>query len=493
MMTSTNLTEQLLGSSALAAHGDRVALLPVEGEPVRYAELAQLTASFATGLAAQGVGEGDRVVLMSDDSVATIAAFLGAMALGAIPAPVGTRTGPDKLRSILDIAEPKLIVTEPGLAAPAEHESIEIPKLAIPDITALAPVSRQATDPAFLLFTSGTTGAPTAVLHGHRPLAEAARFHREWLGLEPGQIIWCSSKLSFAYAMGNGLLGPLANGLASVIDPTWPDEVRAAAALERFRPSAFFSVPTFYRRLLRAGKASAARDVARFVSAGEHLPPDLSVHWREEVGVPILDGYGASETVFLMLAQAPGDPAGPLHALHGVVPELTALDAAAGEAQLRVRAPFQALGYYRRPELTAARFADGLYDTGDIVRPEGEGFRHLGRGDSWHKVAGQWVNLLDLESAAMSVAEVVEAAASVVEDSDGMRRVALAVTGGEGLGVRPPDPDKIREALEARLAPHERPRWITTFEAMPRTDTGKLDRATVQTKLNEAAGLQPGR
>src|SRR6185295_15596932 len=298
-------------------------------------------------------------------------------------------------------------------------------------------------DPAFWLYSSGTTGKPKGIIHAHRSLLPAGQAQREVLGLVPGERCYTTSKLFFAYALEHGLLGPLASGATAILEPDWPDALTVCAHVARDRPAAFFSVPTFYRRLLALGGAQLApfRAVRRFVAAGEKLPAQLVEQWRAATGGEILSLYGMSETFCACIVTPPGTSNGSHTGklLAGVDAQLRTPEgepAAAGEsAELWLRHPALARGYANRPEQTASQFRDGWFCTRDLFAQDAAGFfSHQGRTDELVKIAGQWVQPGELEEAVAGGA-ITEAACVLVTDAEGSERLALfvAATGDSAL------------------------------------------------------------
>ncbi len=161
---------------------------------------------------------------------------------------------------------------------------------------------------AFWLYTSGTTGAPKAVVHAHRTLLAGRHYGGDVLGVARGDRVFATSKLFFPYALGNALVIPLLARASAYLHPAWPDPASVAAVMQSYRPTLFFSVPTFYAALLRAALPPDTFASARAcVSAGERLPAEIYEAWRARFGVEILDGMGATETVFMVLSNRPGE------------------------------------------------------------------------------------------------------------------------------------------------------------------------------------------
>ena len=330
-------------------------------------------------------------------------------------------------------------------------------------------------------------------MHAHRSVLPAGQGQREIVGIGPGDRVFATSKLFFAYALENGLLGPLALGATAILHPDWADVDQVEEVVARHQPTAIFSVPSFYRRLLALPQARLApfRAVRHYVSAGERLPVSMFDAWRGATGREILTIYGMSET-FCAAFMTPRDATGGLRSgrpLAGVDVRLLAedgRDAAAGQpGVLWVRHPALSSGYANRPEATREQFRDGWFCTKDVfVRDADGGYSHQGRSDELVKVAGQWVQPGELEEAVQGLDGVAEAACVPVPDADGFERMALFVA------ARGQDPQAAiaaaAAACEQKLPRHKRPKWILPVDELPRTATGKIQRY----KLRELLELQ---
>jgi benzoate-CoA ligase len=495
-----NAVEHFLGIAALGRHGSRAALICGE-ESLSYAELAARVARAANALRALGVSPGDRVLLLMRDTPEFVAAWLGAVHAGAVAVGLNTKLSEAEYRHIRADSRARLAIVEdvfawarPDLTTEhASEGSLVIagasagPSLSWREALAraapqAAPHAVRAEDPAFWLYSSGTTGKPKGIIHAHRSLLSAGQAQREVIGLAPGEKTFATSKLFFAYSLEHGFLGPLATGATAILEPDWPDVETVLERVERHRPAAFFSVPTFYRRLLALGAARLApfRNVRRFVAAGERLPAQLLEQWREATGGEILSLYGMSETFCACLVTPPGTSNGlrtgkPLAGVDTRLVTSVGKEAGLGEAgELWLRHPALALGYANRPEHTAAQFRDGWFCTRDLFVRDAEGFFfHQGRSDELMKIAGQWVQPGELEEAVAEDPSISEVACVQVTDREGFERLAMFVaTRGETA-------DALAAAgrvCEAKLPRFKRPKWIRAVAELPRTATGKIQR-----------------
>jgi acyl-coenzyme A synthetase/AMP-(fatty) acid ligase len=327
-------------------------------------------------------------------------------------------------------------------------------------------------DPVLWVHSSGTSGNPKAVVHPQRIMHEMERVGRERLGLRRDDRIFASSKLFFAYPLANVIFTGLKVGAAIVLDPQWPTAQSVVATVAAQRVNVLFSVPSLYRNLLKERLAGELTGVRLFVSAGEALPAALRDDWKRQTGRTIVNGFGASETLILVLVDT--DDGQGLVVSPGV--DIDALDAAArsGPGRIMIRGSTVALGYWNRPDAQAEHFRDGGFAPTDLFERTEFGFRFAGREDSLVKVHGRWVDLVDLEQrVASALPGIAEAAAVAVPDADGVDAVALFFVAQRGAPIL--DSATLHEYTD-RLPPYQRPRWLHPVEALPRTPTGKLVR-----------------
>ncbi len=489
-----NAAEHLLGEDALARHGARVALVCGD-EVLSYRALAAEVGRAANALRALGVRPGERVVLLLRDTPEFVAAWLGAVQAGAVAIGLNTKLGEEDYRHVLADSGARLLIAEDallGALGPLATQLAQENRLATsaPWREAVRRATSTAAfhdarpeDAAFWLYSSGTTGRPKGIVHAHRDVLPAGQAQREVVGLAAGDTVFATSKLFFAYALENGLLGPLALGATVILHPDWADVEQIQTIVARHRPSAMFSVPTFYRRLLalQPERLAPFREVRHCVSAGERLPESVFEAWRAATGREILSVYGMSETFCVIMATPPGGT-GAMRTgkpLAGVEVRLRGDDerevATGVPGVLWVRHPALSAGYANRPEETREQFRDGWFCTKDLFVRDAQGYySHQGRSDELVKIAGQWVQPGELEEAVLGLEAVAEAACVAAPDQDGFERLALfvAARGADAQAAVA----AAAAACDQKLPRHKRPKWILPVAELPRTATGKVQR-----------------
>lgn len=501
-----NAAEQLLGAEALARHGSRTAIL-CEQRAVSYAELAEQMVRAANALRTLGVQPGDRVLLLQRDTPEFVAAWLGAVHAGAVAIALNGKLSEADYRHFVADSGARLVIAEEELIPVLGLLATELGRTRrlVPNRDWRARTARaaphaeahdlRADDPAFWLYSSGTTGRPKGIVHGHKSVLAAGQAQREVLGLGPGDTVYATSKLFFAYALETGMLGPLALGATTILHPDWADVERMRSIVARHKPTAVFSVPTFYRRLLGlpAGQLAPFCDVRHYVSAGERMPQQVYEGWRAATGREILSIYGMSETFCVAMMTPPGH-ASALRSgrpISGVQVRLLADNdeevASGSPGVLWVRHPALSSGYVNRPEATREQFRDGWFCTRDIFVRDAQGYyAHQGRSDELLKIAGQWVQPAELEEAVLGLDAVAEAACVPGTDENGFERLALFVAahGTDATAALA----AAGRACEEKLPRHKQPKWILPIAALPRTATGKVQRFKLRELLAQSGG-----
>ncbi|NMG01442.1 class I adenylate-forming enzyme family protein [Azoarcus taiwanensis] len=477
-----NAAELLVGGRPEA-----IALVDNDRE-IDYADLRALCRRSAGAWLALGVRPGERVVIALPDGIDWAIAFIGLMWAGGQPIIVNPRTSAEQFHGLIDDSGAATLLLEDAVAATHGAGAIALSnwqrRLAacqhMPE-----PFSAEPDWPAFMLYSSGTTGRPKGVVHAHRAICEAHVFARNLLGADATDRFYSTSKLFFAYPLANALFAGLRLGATVILDFAWPEPGRVAEIVARHRPTLFFSVPTLLRRLLEAGVSLGPLRAS--VSAGEACPPALAQAWMAHTGAELINGYGTTETLCLMLYRTPSMGAACATPLTRVTEEAST-DCGNETLRLWFDHPAVALGYSRTVTHDSARFGAFGFSPGDLFRKadDAEGWLFAGRTDQLVKVFGRWVDILAVEDVLQQVLKGHLGELCVVprrgkDDSEPVCLHLFIVPAASGDTA-----ELSRDATHAieALPPYQRPREIHLVAAFPRTDTGKLKRAELASQVS---------
>jgi benzoate-CoA ligase len=498
-----NAAEAILAPMLERGHGTRPALL-FRDQLLSYEAVAAGASRAGNAFLALGVQPENRVLLMLRDGPDFVCCYLGAMRIGAVAVAVNLRSAArDLVFYLRDSRAAVLVIAKEfiELYRRVEAEIEDKPRLVVaegeaPDAIPLdALLARQSAllparemspdDMAFWIYTSGTTGVPKAAVHLHKDALDGESYLADWLGVRPGERLFATSKLFFAYALGHCLFGALRLGATTILLEEWPHPEPVARVIERHRPSVVFGVPTIYRNLLEAGIANRPgfRAVRHYVSAGERLPERLWQRWREATGVELVDGMGTSETLYMLLCNRPGAvrPGASGKPVPGVTARLADAEGnpvPAGEAGiLWARSPSRCDRYWNQQARSQEAFHGVWFRTGDMYRVDADGYWfHEGRYDDLLKISGQWVSPAEIEELLLSELPLVDAVVVGSAAADGLTRLTLFAV-PRATAPEPAELEReIRALLAERLSPYKCPKWIRFLEEIPRTATGKAKR-----------------
>jgi acyl-coenzyme A synthetase/AMP-(fatty) acid ligase len=488
--------------------GDAAAVaLECGAKRVTYAELREAVPRAAAAWQGLGLTKGERVVVFAPDSDDWVRAYLGAIWAGGVAIGVNPHLPLADLGPILADSEVRYVWCEPELAGPLDALAQSLPDApaivaagggagrdwtsALAGAAPVAPVQCDDEDPGLWIGTSGTTGIPKGVIHPQRVAVQPHSFAAGVLGASAADRFYSTSKLFFAYALGNSLFAGLRLGATVILDRERATPQRTREMVARHRPTLLFTVPTLYSKMLHEGVAPwiAGAGIRHFVSAGEALPTIVRDSWRRAAGTAPISGYGTSET--LCLALYGDDDSGLLRPTPLTSVRCDDIDAAIPQ-RVWLRNPTTALGYWRRPEAQADGFRDGWFSPGDLfIRHDGGRLEFTGRQDDMLKVSGQWVSTIWVEHAlAEAGGDAVDHVAAVgVPTPDGLTAIAALAVAVPG---RERDARERLQAGIARLPKYRRPQWVHWVSALPLTATGKLQRSRLRAAHEAALGSASG-
>ncbi|MGB3447426.1 MAG: benzoate-CoA ligase family protein [Xanthobacteraceae bacterium] len=503
-LDSYNAATWLLDRNVDEGRGGKLAFTDTVND-LTYGELQSQSRRLANLLHRLGVRREERVAMIMLDTVDFPVVFLGAIRAGVVPVPLNTLLTAEQYAYILaDCRARVLFVSEElwpalrdvaGRMSALEHVVIsgsnadgqlkfsdEIVKE--PDQFATAATHPE--EPAFWLYSSGSTGMPKGVRHLHASLAATAdTYARQVLGIRANDVGLSAAKLFFAYGLGNALTFPMSVGATTVLNAERPTPARMFELMQKYNPSIFFGVPTLFAAMLNDEMLKNAGGGSRLrvcTSAGEALPESVGNHWRDRFNVDILDGVGSTELLHIFLSNAPNDvkygtSGRPVPGYQVRLVDESGNDVADGEVgELLVNAPSAGEGYWNQRSKSRRTFEGDWTRTGDKYVRDGDGrYTYCGRADDMFKVSGIWVSPFEVESALITHPSVAEAAVVPEADGEGLLKPKAFVVLKPGAAT-----DGLHEALKEHVkhavGPWKYPRWIEVVDALPKTATGKIQR-----------------
>jgi benzoate-CoA ligase family protein len=496
-----------------------------ENARITYADLQEQTLKIAAVLDQLGIAPGERVAILLNDSPEFIASFIAICSSKAIAVPINMGLQLEEQRAILKDCTARLAIVEANMCSSLQtgvHEGLQelkqvavvsrdehfvVPQSVGPEILNLQQLLREGraappegfaesdeNEAAFILYTSGSTGEPKGAIHCQSDIFYTNEtFCNEVLGLRSGDRVFSSSRLPFAYGLGNSFTFPLLNGVTTILCREKPTPEVIARIFRENRPTLFFGVPVIYNLLLdhhRHGNELDCSSLHLCISAGEALPAQLGEEWERTFGVEVLDGIGSTEMLHMFMSNHSGDvrygSSGKL--LNGYDARLLDQEGnptSDGEVgNLWVRGKSAARGYWKKAEATNRTFVDGWVRTGDLYMRNADGFWfHKGRSDDCFKSSGQWVSPVEVEGAVLRHQSVSRAAVVEDFDKDGLPcACAFVVCNDNAVNLEQVE-QELRALLKESLPRFKQPRRYVFVDDLPYTATGKIQRFKLREQL----------
>jgi 2-aminobenzoate-CoA ligase len=501
-----NVAVELTDRMVDKGFGDHVALIG-NGRRRTYKELLDWTNRLAHALVEDfGVKPGNRVLIRSGNNPAMVAAWLAVTKVGAVAVNTMPMLRAGELTAIVDKAQIGLGLCDSRISdelvscakdsrvlrsvicfdGTSNHDA-ELDRVALNKPVTFEAVRTGRDDVALLGFTSGTTGEPKATVHFHRDLLIIADgYAKEVLRLRPQDIFVGSPPLAFTFGLGGLAIFPLRFGAtATLLENASPANM--IDIIETYKATISFTSPTAYRAMMAAMDDGADLSSLRMaVSAGETLPAPVFDAWTEKTGKPILDGIGTTELLHIFIsnrleeasAGATGRPVTG-YEVSIVDDEMRAVpDGTVGH--LAVRGPTGCR--YLADDRQTTYVRNGLNVTGDdFVRDERGVFHFVARADDMIISAGYNIAGPEVESALLSHADVVECAVIGVPDDERGQIVQAHVVLKEGVERDEACAKRLQDHVKAKIAPYKYPRSVRFVNALPKTQTGKIQRFKLKT------------
>jgi 2-aminobenzoate-CoA ligase len=481
--------------------GDHVALIG-NGRQRTYKELSDWTNRLAHALVEDyGVRPGNRILIRSANNPAMVACWLAATKAGAVAVNTMPLLRAGELTKIVDKAQISLALCDTrlmdelvacakssrflqkviGFDGTANHDA-ELDRMALRKPVRFDAVRTGRDDVALLAFTSGTTGEPKATMHFHRDLLIIADgYAREILQVTPGDVFVGSPPLAFTFGLGGLAIFPLRFGAAAILlENASPQNM--VEIIETYKATIIFTAPTAYRAMLAAMNEGANLSSVRMaVSAGETLPAPVFNDWVRKTGKPILDGIGSTEMLHIFISNrlndaAPACTGRPVGGYEAKVVDDDMKEKPRGEiGRLAVRGPTGCR--YLADARQSHYVRDGWNLTGDAFVQDEQGFFHFAaRTDDMIISAGYNIAGPEVEAALLSHPDVKECAVIGVPDEERGQIVEAHVVLKEGCPADAETVRRLQEHVKATIAPYKYPRSVKFTDALPKTQTGKIQR-----------------
>jgi 2-aminobenzoate-CoA ligase len=496
-----NAAVELTDRMVARGFGDHIALIG-NGRRRTYKELSDWTNRIAHALVEDfGVKPGNRILIRSANNPALVACWLAATKAGAVVVNTMPMLRAGELGKIVDKAEVTLALCDTrlmdeivncaktskhlrqviGFDGTANHDA-ELDRIALSKDVTFNAVKTGRDDVALLGFTSGTTGEPKATMHFHRDLLIIADgYAREVLAVTPDDIFVGSPPLAFTFGLGGLAIFPLRFGAtATLLENASPANM--IEIIETYKATVSFTAPTAYRAMLGAMHQGADLSSLRVaVSAGETLPGPVFEEWMAKTGKPILDGIGSTELLHIFISNRLGDaaPASTGKPVIGYEAKIVGDDMTEkprGEVgKLVVRGPTGCR--YLADKRQDSYVRNGWNLTGDAFIQDENGYFHFAaRADDMIISSGYNIAGPEVEAALLSHPDVKECAVIGVADEERGQIVQAHIVLKDGVAPSADCAKRLQDHVKATIAPFKYPRSVKFIAALPKTQTGKIQR-----------------
>ncbi|MGD9783748.1 MAG: class I adenylate-forming enzyme family protein [Hyphomicrobiaceae bacterium] len=447
----------------------------------------------AGALADLGLARGDRVLIRLENTSAYAILFFGAIAAGLVPLATSTHLSETEAAFLIADCAPRAVALSDRLARSALPDGLLL--LAPDDVASMMRSGRRADyaatladDPAYMVYTSGTTASPKGVVHAQRAAWGRRPMYQGWYGLHESDRMLHAGAFNWTYTLGTGLTDPWANGATAIVFTGQKDAALWPRLIAETRATLFAAVPSLFRQILKYALAAdlAAMPALRHgLMAGEAPPQGLHEAWIRATGTPLYEALGMSE-ISTYVSTGPHVPprpgtsgrAQPGRAI-AVLPEDGGFELlATGETGLLAvhrSDPGLMLGYWQRPEEEAEVFRGDWFVGGDLASIDADGYvTHKGRANDIMKALGYRVAPQEVEAALALHPDVADVACAERRVRADLSIIAAYVVPRDPSA--PPDADMLTTFAAGLLAPYKCPREIVFVTQLPRTANGKLMR-----------------
>jgi acyl-coenzyme A synthetase/AMP-(fatty) acid ligase len=444
-----------------------------------FGELLAASSSLAAVYLERGVRRGDTVLTLVGNRIEYVLAILAGLRVGVATLPCSEQLRPKDLALRLARARPALALCDERNRASLDAAAPTCPVLTVPDESLYTQdeptpfAELDDLDPAFVLFTSGTSGEPKLVTHGQRYVRGQRLQAAEWMAAGPGELVWSTAAPGWSKSARNSFIAPWLGGAAALLQDERFDPARRLATVRAEKVNVLCMAPTEYRLIAAAGPIGHLPSLRRAITAGEALGVPAFLAWRDQIGLEISDGYGQTETG-QVTGVRPGESAPPGsmgRPLPGIRAEVVDGELIVDPATV----PTFFLGY------DGGSVPPGMWRTGDQVRQDTDGWLFFeARADDVIISAGYRIGPAEVESTLLGHPAVRECAVLGVADEARGQIVAAAVVLRDGSVASEDLVRMLQDHARAETAPYKYPRRIWFVDELPKTTSGKIHRAALR-------------
>jgi acyl-coenzyme A synthetase/AMP-(fatty) acid ligase len=437
-----------------------------------FGELEHAVEALAGALHARGLRPGDVVLTLIGNRPEWAITMLACFRQGYVVLPCTEQLRPKDLELRVAVAQPRLIVADPRNAGLFEGDALLLP---VSDTApAPAPADLRPDDPCLITFTSGTSGAPKAVLHGQRYLAGQRLQATHWLAPRAGQLVWCTAAAGWSKSARNAFIAPWLVGAAALLHDARFDPHERLDIVEREQVDVLCMAPTEYRVIAKRATLRPLPSLTGLVAAGEALNPEVLRAWHAATGLWIRDGYGQTET-----GQLTGTPPGETPRPGSMGRPLPGVELTVDDGELVLENPRTDPTFFLRYLGEAPH--EGPWRTGDRVTQDSDGYLFFeGRTDDVIISAGYRIGPFEVESALVAHPAVAEAAVVAAPDDERGSVVRAVVVLTEGHSAGPELVRALQDHVKRTTAPYKYPRIVDFAADLPKTSSGKVRRAVLR-------------
>ena len=498
-----NITAETLDKQIISGNGDRIAFKD-DQRSITNAELDGRVCALASGLRGLGISDTDHVLIRLPNCIEFIVSFLALVKLGAVPVLQNSLLGASEVAYVRQHSDAVAAITLHDIADPVRALANELPHgvivargsvdgdqvfeelVSAEAVVPLQTADTGANDPAFMVYTSGTTGNPKGIVHAHRWIVAQGDTNKLRIEPKENDIAMATGEWSFISALGHNVLFPLRNGVTGAILEGRMYPERVLKTVETLGVTVMYSVATVYRRILAIDSVEDQYDLSSLRgcnATGEALEAATYTEWFNRIGCPIWEHYGISE-MQLVFGQCPHWPIKPGSVgkpLPGTRVEI--LDdkyqavptGEVGHMLIASDNPGFFLGYHKDQAKTDEVIHNGWYHTGDLAHADEDGFLWIaGRNDDCFKSRGIFISPIEIENALRQIDGIAEACVVPLADKEIGNKIRAVVVLKNTNNAKDDHANTIRAELKERIAPYKVPQIVEFIDELPKSPVGKV-------------------